>query len=189
MNSADSFSATYDEARTKFLAAVTAAQGKHERFEHPTKAPDGKDISTDVAWFGDGRITAGHFAVLRRIPARVVAVDEPVTSPDPGARDAAMAANVERALRAAGGPVLFVAGNLHTRLRTHEHYRPAGAYLARDRPGLSALDIHYARGRFFNCGPRTFPPAAAPPPRPHLVVPEATEAVVPRRRTAPRAPA
>jgi hypothetical protein len=52
MNSADSFSATYDEARTKFLAEVTAAKGEHERFKHPEKASDGKDISTDVAWFG-----------------------------------------------------------------------------------------------------------------------------------------
>jgi hypothetical protein len=52
MNSADSFSATYDEARTKFLTEVAAAKGEHERFKHPEKAPDGKDISTDVAWFG-----------------------------------------------------------------------------------------------------------------------------------------
>ncbi len=31
---------------------MTAAKGKHERFTHPEKAPDGKGISTDVAWFG-----------------------------------------------------------------------------------------------------------------------------------------
>jgi hypothetical protein len=52
MNSAESFSATYDEARAKFLGAATAANGVLERITHPERGPDGKDLSTDLAWFG-----------------------------------------------------------------------------------------------------------------------------------------
>jgi hypothetical protein len=92
-------------------------------------------------------------------------------------RDDAMAGNVERLLRSGAGRVLFIAGNLHTRLTSHGHHRPAGAHLARDRRGLCTVDIHYPKGHFWNCGPRTFPPAE-PPRRPHVVLEEATEAVV-----------
>ena len=52
MNSAESFGATYDEARTQFLAKSTAANGENERVTHPGQGPDGKSLSTDVAWFG-----------------------------------------------------------------------------------------------------------------------------------------
>jgi Protein of unknown function (DUF2817) len=52
MNSCDSFSASFDQAREKFLAAAKAADGALERITHPERGPDGKDISTDVAWFG-----------------------------------------------------------------------------------------------------------------------------------------
>jgi hypothetical protein len=135
------------------------------------------ELAMAAAWFGDGRVTAGHFAVLGRIPAEVVAVDEPVSSPARDARDAAMARNIGQLLRSGSRGVLFVAGNLHTRLSPHEHYHPAGAHLARDRPELCALDIHYARGRFWNGGPRTFPPSKSPT-CPHLRLEEATEATV-----------
>ena len=52
MNSADSFSATYAEARAKFIATVEESGGALERFENPNRGPDGGDLSTDVAWFG-----------------------------------------------------------------------------------------------------------------------------------------
>jgi hypothetical protein len=52
MNSAESFSASYAEARAKFLAEAAAAGGRLERFENPNRGPDGGDLSTDVAWFG-----------------------------------------------------------------------------------------------------------------------------------------
>ena len=52
MNSAESFSATYAEARARFLATAEAAGGALERFENPNRGPDGGDLSTDVAWFG-----------------------------------------------------------------------------------------------------------------------------------------
>ena len=52
MNSADSFSADYPEARAKFREAAEAAGGALARIQNPNKGPDGGDISTDVAWFG-----------------------------------------------------------------------------------------------------------------------------------------
>ncbi len=52
MNSAESFSASYPEARHKFLAAAKDARGHLERVAHPERGPSGGDLSTDVAWFG-----------------------------------------------------------------------------------------------------------------------------------------
>lgn len=52
MNSVESFSASYDEARAKFLAAAKDARGALERFVHPERGPQGQELSTDVAWFG-----------------------------------------------------------------------------------------------------------------------------------------
>jgi hypothetical protein len=52
VNSADSFSATYAEARAKFRAAAEEAGGETEAIANPNRGPDGGDLSTDVAWFG-----------------------------------------------------------------------------------------------------------------------------------------
>ena len=52
MNSAESFSATYAEARVSFIEAAREAGGALDRIENPNKGPDGGDLSTDVAWFG-----------------------------------------------------------------------------------------------------------------------------------------
>jgi hypothetical protein len=52
MNSADSFSANYQEARAKFREEAARAGGKLEAVTHPERGPDGGDLSTDVAWFG-----------------------------------------------------------------------------------------------------------------------------------------
>ena len=52
MNSAESFSATYAEARAKFREAVQEAGGALEAFANPNRGPDNGDLSTDVAWFG-----------------------------------------------------------------------------------------------------------------------------------------
>lgn len=136
-----------------------------------------RQLAAGIAWCGDGRVTAGHFAVLRRIPACVVAVDEPLGPATAGERDAAMAGAVERLLGSAGQRVLFVAGNGHTCLREHGHYRPAGMHLARARPALCTVDVHYGGGRFWNCGSRACP-SVPPPPGPYLHLAEAREAVV-----------
>ena len=52
MNSAESFSANYPEARAKFLKAATDAGGALEAITHPERGPDGGELATDVAWFG-----------------------------------------------------------------------------------------------------------------------------------------
>jgi hypothetical protein len=52
MNSADSFSADYAQARAGFHAAAAAAGGRLEAITHPERGPDGGDLSADVAWFG-----------------------------------------------------------------------------------------------------------------------------------------
>ncbi|HEX3918112.1 MAG TPA: M14 family metallopeptidase [Caulobacteraceae bacterium] len=52
MNSAESFSATYAEARAKFREAAAEAGGALDAIANPNKGPDGGDLSTDVAWFG-----------------------------------------------------------------------------------------------------------------------------------------
>lgn len=52
MNSADSFSGSYDEARAKFLVAAEEAHGAMERLVHPERGPEGQELTTDVAWFG-----------------------------------------------------------------------------------------------------------------------------------------
>ena len=52
MNSAESFSATYADARAKFRKTAQAAGGASEAVANPNRAPDGGDLSTDVAWFG-----------------------------------------------------------------------------------------------------------------------------------------
>ncbi len=52
MNSAESFSADYAEARAKFLKAAADAGGALEALLHPEPGPDGGQLATDVAWFG-----------------------------------------------------------------------------------------------------------------------------------------
>ncbi|ODT88078.1 M14 family metallopeptidase [Phenylobacterium sp. SCN 70-31] len=47
------FSATYAEAREKFLAAAAAAAGASlSAYVHPERGPDGGELATDVAWIG-----------------------------------------------------------------------------------------------------------------------------------------
>ena len=52
MNSAESFSADYPEARAKFLKAAADAGGALEAVFHPERGPDGGELATDIAWFG-----------------------------------------------------------------------------------------------------------------------------------------
>ncbi|HTX48072.1 MAG TPA: M14 family metallopeptidase [Caulobacteraceae bacterium] len=55
MNCADSFSDDYQEARAKFVTTAQAAGGVLARYANPNLGPDGRDLSTDVAWFGPRR--------------------------------------------------------------------------------------------------------------------------------------
>jgi hypothetical protein len=49
---ASPFSATYAEARAKFLEAAKAARAELQAWPHPERGPDGGELSTDVAWIG-----------------------------------------------------------------------------------------------------------------------------------------
>ena len=136
----------------------------------------GSDLAGEV-WGGDGRLTAGHLAALRRWAAAGLLITlmdgTPVVRLRPGEseeemgrrwwseRDAAMARRVLAAPDAPGGR-LVVAGGLHTRLEPlpvddpigADIGVPMGAELARRRPGLCSIDCVYGRGRFYNLGSR-----------------------------------
>jgi len=52
MNSAESFSSTYAEARAKFRQAAREAGFTLQTIANPNRGPDGGDLTTEVAWFG-----------------------------------------------------------------------------------------------------------------------------------------
>jgi hypothetical protein len=52
MDLADCFSATYAEARAKFLAAAAAAGAEQKSYPHPLTGPEGGELALDLAWFG-----------------------------------------------------------------------------------------------------------------------------------------
>jgi hypothetical protein len=136
----------------------------------------GSDLAGEV-WGGDGRLTAGHLAALRRWAASGVLITlmdgSTIMRPRPGEteeamgrrwwseRDAAMAGRVLAAPDAPGGR-LVVAGNLHTRLEPlpvddpigGQIGVPMGRELARRRPGVCSIGCVYGPGQFYNLGPR-----------------------------------
>lgn len=146
-------------------------------------------------WGGDGRITAGHFAVLRELirtgPLTLTLFDVLVSAGGTWSdRDAAMAGHLLSSA-AADAPTLVVAGNAHTPVTPSSLGVPLGAHLARHRPALGEVRIHYDSGHFYNSGRRRFSgqrrPSAGPArltlrdDRPAVVIPVAHEAVVPHR--------
>ena len=53
----DPFSATYAEARAKFIEAATGAGASLLAYVHPERGPDGGELATDVAWIGPADAT------------------------------------------------------------------------------------------------------------------------------------
>lgn len=148
-----------------------------------------------LLWFGDGRITAGHLAVLRELaaagPLRLELFDGTISADwDWSARDEAMARRILATPPAEGG-TLVVAGNAHTPTARTDLGLPLGARLAGQRPGVREVRIRYGSGRFYNNEPRQFHRSADSGPRQPrlheqdgsliLELPTATEAVVPQR--------
>ncbi|MCK2213487.1 hypothetical protein MF672_006725 [Actinomadura sp. ATCC 31491] len=135
-------------------------------------------------WLGDGRVTAGHLAVLKRVDGlRVTLFDGGPFTGDWSQRDAAMA---RRVLAARAEPMLVVAGNAHTGTSPSDLGLPMGACLASARPALESVRIDYGRGSFYNIEPRRIDAPSEPAglragADGGLVVglPEFTEAVVP----------
>lgn len=100
---------------------------------------------------GDGRITAGHFAVLAQLRReglleRLILFDDtPRTFDGPWVkRDAAMAACVLEQ-RDPGVRTLVVAGGLHTKRRPRREGSPMGAVLAGSIPGIPEGRVDYPR--------------------------------------------
>lgn len=145
-------------------------------------------------WWGDGRITAGHLAVLAERaaagPLELILFDGPIEAGwSWSQRDEAMARRLLGAAPA-GTPTVAVAGGYHTPTSPIDLGVPMGAWLARQRPGVRQIQISYGGGYFYNAGPRQFHRSMSPhqPVRLHqhdgelvLDLPQAAEAVVPHR--------
>jgi hypothetical protein len=145
-------------------------------------------------WGGDGRITAGHLAVLAERaaagPLEVILFDGVIGANwSWSRRDEAM---VRRLL--AGSPssarTLAVAGNAHTPTSPTDLGVPLGACLVRQRPGIREIRIRYGGGRFWNSRSCRFARRASTQDSIRLCqdagelvldLPMATEAVVPQR--------
>jgi hypothetical protein len=159
-------------------------------------ATGGALVDHPALWFGDGRITAGHLAVLRE-RAAAQALDLILFDGVVGAdwswsrRDEAMAGRILASATSAAG-TLAVAGNAHTPTSLTSLGVPLGACLARRRPGVLDIRIRYGSGHFYNLGSRRFghpdPQSRSRQVRLHLLrggllldLPEASEAIVPHR--------
>lgn len=164
-------------------------------------APTIKDFTTsgtlsddDRFWSGDGRISAGHLAMLAERsaagPLNLILFDG-IAGADWSwnQRDEAMAERV-LAADASDSSTLVVAGNAHTPTGQTELGIPMGAHLATRRPGVSGILISYGGGGFYNLEPRQFRPVDSPQEHVRLYensgelfldLPFAHEAVVPHR--------
>jgi len=114
-----------------------------------------------LLWLGDGRITAGHLAVLSELAATgqldVLLYDGMLDAHRTWSqRDEAMAGRI-LAVAAPGTRTLVVAGNAHTPTASTELDVPLGAHLARHRPGIREIRISYGGGTIYNCRPRHIP--------------------------------
>ena len=110
-------------------------------------------------WGGDGRITVGHFALLReRFEAerlQALTLFDGVNEVGWSRRESAMA---ERILNAQGPATrtLVIAGNAHTALTPTMLGVPLGARLAEWRPGVREINIRYGNGSYYNLLPQRF---------------------------------
>lgn len=153
---------------------------------------------SQIAKSADGRITAGHFAFLKRLHdegglSQLILFDDPEWE-DWNTRDRQMAEHVLRD-RDPSVPTLIVAGNLHARTEPFEDegamHHPMGEHLKTALPSLPAGQFVYQTGRFYNLGSKRFDqqPNRLPVPRWTiqengrfaLTIPEAHEAEVPNR--------
>jgi hypothetical protein len=145
-------------------------------------------------WGGDGRITAGHLAVLADRaaagPLELILFDGVIGADwSWSQRDEAMARRI-LATSPPSARTLVVAGNAHTPTSLIELGVPMGARVAEQRPGTREVQISYGGGSFYNCEPRQFVRRTDPQGKIRLHqhqdelvldLPTATEAVVPQR--------
>jgi hypothetical protein len=139
-----------------------------------------------LLWLGDGRITAGHLAVLREraraghLELALFEAGGSRSQPDETAagRILASATAASGTLAVAGSPRMSPGLQL-------------GASLSRQRPGVLDIRITYGRGAFYNMRPTQIHPSISIWPNQVrlfeengsliLELPQATEAIVPHR--------
>jgi hypothetical protein len=120
---------------------------------------DGNVPDHPQLWGGDGRITAGHFALLReRFMAeglQSLTLFDGVNEVGWSRREAAMADRIISA-QAPGARTLVIAGNAHTALSPTGLGVPLGARLAERRPGVREIRVNYGNGSYYNLSPQRF---------------------------------
>jgi len=137
---------------------------------------------------GDGRITAGHFALLERLRAedlldQLILYDrlDPEPTPEWNVRDREMA---ERLLTIWDDrqALLVLTGAFHAQTTPLVDGEPMGRHLAKARPGLEPAMLDYAEGTCWSRG--TIHDVSGPVPSAPitLALPRATPAVVPATR-------
>src|SRR3989338_6191750 len=113
----------------------------------------------------DGRITAGHFALLKKLKDEdlleaLVCFDGSTSSGEWDARDENMAKNIIANL--SDSATLVVAGNLHTQVEPitfdgeKEEHHPMGENVKKQIPNVPSGKIKYLTGQFHNYGVRDF---------------------------------
>lgn len=120
---------------------------------------DGQVPDHDQLWGGDGRITVGHFAVLRErftaVRLEALTLFDGVNEVGWSRREAAMADRILAAPGPAGG-TLVVAGNVHTHLNPIGLGVPLGVRLAERRAGVREIRVRYGTGGYYNLTPQRF---------------------------------
>lgn len=113
----------------------------------------------------DGRITAGHFALLKKLKSEgvlegLVCFDGGASGEGWNARDAAMAQNILANLSEL--PTLVVAGNLHTKIDAISfddepgEQHPMGENIKKEIPDVASGRIEYLTGQYHNYGTKNF---------------------------------
>ena len=112
-----------------------------------------------LLWDGDGRITAGHFAMLweRFAAGRLLALTlfDGVNEVGWSRREAAMAERILTAQEPAAR-TLVIAGSAHTALSPTGLGIPLGARLAEQRGGVREVQVKYGNGGYYNLSPQRF---------------------------------
>jgi len=149
----------------------------------------------ELLWTGDGRLTAGHLALLADRAGtgqlRLILFDGTIGADWSWTkRDHAMATRL-LAHSEPDARTLVVAGNAHTATSETDLGVPMGAWLAAVRPGVREVQVRYRGGAFYNNELRQFRRAGWGREHPPLLtlrhgelvlsLSSATEAVVPQR--------
>ncbi|MFA6925237.1 MAG: hypothetical protein WC223_13410 [Bacteroidales bacterium] len=113
----------------------------------------------------DGRITAGHFALLKKMKnegliENLICFDEKIPTGKWNERDADMANNIIENL--SKYKTLVVAGNIHTETKPiifdneKKEHHPMGEKIIKKIPNVPSGKIKYITGEFYNYGKKKF---------------------------------